>query len=157
MTLPERTRAGRPIGGSSADEWAALDIRVVEPEPGQDGLQVWLRTSGALPDDPLVHAAALAYASDLTLLGSAILPNGIAPNDPNVFLASIDHAMWFHQPVRMDRWLLHDQQSPSASGGRGLGRGRVFDLDGTLVATTVQEGLIRLLLPESATGDRTQA
>ena len=128
----------------SPDEWAALDVRYVTELAGDQDLRVWLRTDGAMPDDPLLHAATLAYASDLTLLGAALRGHGIPMGSPELISASIDHAMWFHRPVRVDDWLLHDQDTPSASGGRGIGRGRVFDLSGRLVATTVQEGLMRL-------------
>lgn len=134
--------AARGASGPQLDEWSALDVRFVSlDDPGR--LQVWLKTEGPMPDQPLLHAATLAYASDLTLLASATARHRLAVDDPRVVTASIDHAMWFHRPVRTDAWLLHDQESPSASGARGIGRGRVFDLDGSLVATTVQEGLMR--------------
>jgi acyl-CoA thioesterase-2 len=134
--------------GVSPEEWAALDVRYAVPEgDGPLDLQVWLRTDGAMPDSPLLHAATLAYASDLTLLASAAITHRLRMDDPRLVTASIDHAMWFHRPVRVDSWLLHDQESPSASGGRGIGRGRVFATDGSLVATTVQEGLLRLRTP----------
>ena len=144
-TLRERLTGSGTAGRVSPDEWAALDVRYVEASSDDHrGLQVWLRTTGPLPDDPLVHAATLAYASDLTLLASAAVPHSLRVEEPRLVTASIDHAMWFHRSVRVDDWLLHDQESPSASGGRGIGRGRVFDLAGRLVATTVQEGLLRL-------------
>ena len=117
-----------------------------------DRLQVWLRTVSALPDGAALHAAVLAYASDLTILGTALRPHGIGFENPELITASIDHAMWFHRPARADEWLLHDQDTPSASGGRGLGRGRMFDQQGRLVATTVQEGLMRLRRPGSTQG-----
>ncbi len=132
-------------GGRAPDEWDALDVRYVPlVDDGDPGLQVWLRTAGPLPDDELRHAATLAYASDLTLLAAASVPHHFRPDAPPLLIASLDHAMWFHRPVRVDEWLLHDQESPSASGGRAIARGRVFDLEGRLVATTVQEGLFRL-------------
>jgi acyl-CoA thioesterase II len=106
---------------------------------------VWLRADGLLPDDPLVHTIVLTYASDMTLLDTATLPHGGSWFTPTMFMASLDHAMWFHRPFRADDWLLYVQDSPSASGGRGLSRGLVFTRDGTLVATVVQEGLIRRL------------
>jgi acyl-CoA thioesterase-2 len=146
-TLPSlRERMEDRRDGVSPEEWSALDVRYAVPD-SDDGpldLQVWLRTDGAMPDSPLLHAATLAYASDLTLLASAAYAHRLRMDDPRLVTASIDHAMWFHRPVRVDSWLLHDQESPSASGGRGLGRGRVFSTDGSLVATTVQEGLLRL-------------
>ena len=105
---------------------------------------VWLKAIGELPDDPLVHAAVLAYASDYTLLESVIRRHGLAWSDPRLRPASLDHAMWFHRPVSVDDWILYAQESPSASGGRGLGIGRMFSADGTLVATVAQEGMVRV-------------
>ncbi len=147
-TLAERIAAsGRPV---APDEWGVLDVRYGGEEA--DRLQVWLRTVSALPDGAALHAAVLAYASDLTILGTALRPHGIGFENPELITASIDHAMWFHRPARADEWLLHDQDTPSASGGRGLGRGRMFDQQGRLVATTVQEGLMRLRRPGSTQG-----
>ena len=105
---------------------------------------VWLKAIGELPDDPLVHAAVLAYASDYTLLESVIRRHGFAWSDPRLRPASLDHAMWFHRPVSVDDWILYAQESPSASGGRGLGIGRMFSADGTLVATVAQAGMVRV-------------
>ena len=140
--LSERPRAGEAV---RRGEWDALEVRYDDAsDHGAPELRVWLRTAGPMPDDPLLHAAVLAYASDLTLLAAVALRHDIRFGDPGVAAASLDHAMWFHRPVRVDEWLLHDQESPSASGGRGLGRGRIFSRDGALVATTVQEGLVRL-------------
>jgi acyl-CoA thioesterase II len=90
-----------------------------------------------------MHQAAFTYLSDLSLLGSALVPHGIRVGDPRLQSASLDHTIWFHRPLRADQWLLYDQHSPSASGARGLGIGRVFGDDGGLVATVAQEGLIR--------------
>ena len=104
--------------------------------------RVWMKASGTLPDDPVVQACALTYASDMTLLDTALLPHGLGPID-NVFMASLDHAMWFHRPSRVDEWVLYAQDTPSASGGRGFATGSVFTADGQLAATVVQEGLIR--------------
>jgi len=134
-------------------EWAALDVRYAgdsrsegeidgEAHPAQS--RVWLRAAGPLGDDPAVHAAVLAYASDLTLLSASVLPHGTWIGDPRLQPASLDHAMWFHRPLRADEWLLYDQVSPSASGGRGFATGHLFATDGRLVATAVQEGLVRL-------------
>jgi len=131
-------------------EWAALDVRfagevrAAEGERLEPVSRVWLKASDALADDPLLHAAVLTYASDLTLLSAAVLPHGTYIGDPRLQPASLDHAMWFHRPFRADEWLLYDQVSPSASGGRGLATGRLFTLDGRLVASAVQEGLVRL-------------
>jgi acyl-CoA thioesterase-2 len=134
-------------------EWAALDVRYAgDSRPGgalQDDrhpalARVWLKASGPVGDDPLLHAAVLAYASDLTLLSVTVVPHGTYFGDPRLQPASLDHAMWFHRPLRVDEWLLYDQVSPSASGGRGFATGRLFTEDGRLVATAVQEGLVRL-------------
>jgi len=144
-TLPRLSDRPRASDAVQRGEWDALEVRYDDAsDRGDEKLRVWLRTSGPMPDDPLLHAAVLAYASDLTLLASVALRHDIRFGDPGVAAASLDHAMWFHRPVRVDEWLLHDQESPSASGGRGLGRGRIFTRDGRLVATTVQEGLVRL-------------
>ncbi|HEY2762692.1 MAG TPA: acyl-CoA thioesterase II [Pseudonocardiaceae bacterium] len=105
--------------------------------------QLWMRIDGSLPDDPLVHVCVLAYASDLTLLGSVTARHGRAL-DHRVQAASLDHAMWFHRPFRVDEWVLYDCISPSASGGRGLAVGRFFSQDGRLIASVVQEGLVRI-------------
>lgn len=104
--------------------------------------RLWVKATGRLPDDPVLHACALTYASDMTLLDTALLPHGLGPID-NVFMASLDHAMWFHRPFRTDEWLLYSQETPSASGGRGFATGSVFTAEGKLAVTVVQEGLIR--------------
>jgi acyl-CoA thioesterase-2 len=109
--------------------------------------QVWFRADGELPEDPLLHACVLAYASDMTLLDSVLLPHGITWFDAEFMGASLDHAMWFHRPFRTDRWLLYDQASPSATGARGLAQGQIYDADGRLVVTVVQEGLVRRIRP----------
>jgi acyl-CoA thioesterase-2 len=114
--------------------------------------QVWFRLSQRVGDDPHLHRALLAYASDFHLLGTATFPHGISYYQPNVQMASLDHALWFHRPFRADEWLLYSIDSPTAQGGRGLARGLVFDRDGRLVASSAQEGLIRVVdaLPASA-------
>ena len=103
---------------------------------------LWLRTDGRLGDDPTLHRCVAAYASDLTLLSVAVVAAGATDRPPSYF-ASLDHAMWFHRPFRVDEWLLYAQRSPSASSGRGLAEGQLFALSGELVATVVQEGVIR--------------
>ncbi|RYU12015.1 acyl-CoA thioesterase [Nocardioides iriomotensis] len=136
------------------EEWASLELRWIgdtrqgglpasDDHPAQ--VRLWIRTNGKLGDDPLVHQAAFTYLSDLTLLGSALVPHEVDLGSKHVQSASLDHTIWFHRPFRADEWLLYDQTSPSASGARGLGIGRVFREDGTLVATVAQEGLIRKL------------
>jgi len=105
--------------------------------------QVWMRSVDALPDDPTLHRYLLAYASDFHLLTTAMQPHGVSWLTPGFQIASLDHGMWFHRPFRMDDWLLYDIDGPTASGARGLVRGRFFDRQGNHVASTVQEGLIR--------------
>jgi acyl-CoA thioesterase-2 len=107
--------------------------------------QVWFRLSEPVGDSPELHRALLAYASDFQLLGTATYPHGISYYQPNVQMASLDHALWFHRPFRADDWLLYSIDSPSASGSRGLARGQIFDRQGRLVASTAQEGLIRVV------------
>ena len=126
-----------------------IDTRYVEDpprhrDPRPPRQQVWFRADGTLADDPLLHACVVAYASDMSLLDSVLLPHGISWDDPTFMGASLDHAMWFHRPFRADEWLLYDQESPSAYGGRGLGRGEIFQEDGRLVVSVVQEGLVRV-------------
>ncbi|WP_306030912.1 acyl-CoA thioesterase II [Stappia sp. MMSF_3263] len=105
---------------------------------------VWVRASAALPDDPRIHSCVLAYASDMTLLDTSLFAHGTSVFDPDLQVASLDHAMWFHRPFRADDWLLYAEDSPSASGGRGFTRGSLFSRDGALVASVAQEGLIRV-------------
>ncbi len=108
-------------------------------------LLVWLRATGAMPDDPLLHQCVLAYASDLTLMDTALLPHGVPWDGEGYQIASLDHAMWFHRSFRADEWLLFDHESPAAAGARGMISGRLYQRDGRLVASVVQEGLIRPL------------
>lgn len=105
---------------------------------------VWVKATGQLPDDPRIHQCVLAYASDMTLLDTSLFPHGKSVFSPDIQPASLDHAMWFHQPFRADEWLLYAEDSPSASGGRGMNRGMLFTQDGKLIASTAQEGLIRI-------------
>jgi acyl-CoA thioesterase-2 len=114
--------------------------RVGRPSPGQ---RVWMRADGHLPDDPVLHACVVTYASDMTLLDTTLLPFGLAWNDPNIQMASLDHGMWFHRPFRADDWLLYDQRALSTSGARGLAGGSIYTRDGRLAVTVVQEGLTR--------------
>jgi acyl-CoA thioesterase-2 len=133
----------------------AIDLRYVEEPPyGKFGAprephsQVWFRTNGKLDgaiDDPLLHVVLATYVSDMTLLDSVLLAHGRggwAVGD--VVGASLDHAMWFHRPFRADEWLLYDQESPSASGGRGLGQARIYTQDGQLAISVIQEGVVRV-------------
>lgn len=107
--------------------------------------QVWFRLCERVGDAPELHRALLAYASDFHLLGTTTFPHGISYYQPNVQMASLDHALWFHRPFRADEWLLYSIDSPSAQGARGLARGQIFDRSGVLVASAAQEGMIRVL------------
>lgn len=115
----------------------------IAPEPREPHRMFWLKANGTLQDDPGLHRYLLAYASDFSFLTTSMLPHGVSWLSPGMQVASLDHAMWFHQDVRVDEWLLHVVDSPKAHGARGLVRGRVFTQDGRLVASTAQEGLIR--------------
>lgn len=110
-------------------------------EPNQ---AVWVRASSRLPDDARIHSCVLAYASDMTLLDTALFAHGTSVFDPRLQVASLDHALWFHRPFRADEWLLYAEDSPSASGGRGFTRGSLYTREGVLVASVAQEGLIRV-------------
>jgi len=128
-----------------------IDVRYVgEPgwvrpgdRPADDRQRVWMRIDGTLPDDPLVHACALTFASDLTLLDAVLSTHGEVWGPGGYIGASLDHALWFHRPFRADEWFLYDCLSPSASDARGLATGRMFTEDGRLIASAVQEGLLR--------------
>ena len=104
---------------------------------------VWIRTTGPLPDDPAIHQCVLAYASDWTLLDTALVPHGRSLFEREFMAASLDHALWFHRKFRADDWLLYAQDSPNLAGARGFSRGLIFARDGTLVASVAQEGLVR--------------
>jgi acyl-CoA thioesterase-2 len=132
-----------------------FELRSVGPDgatpsaPRPPRRMIWLRAVAPLPDDPALHRYLLAYASDYTFLRTALLPHGVSLFTPGMQIASLDHAMWYHQPFRIDEWLLHVMESPVASGSRGLVRGKVFARDGRLIASTIQEGLIRQREPAS--------
>ena len=113
------------------------------PEKRAPVRHLWLRAIDRLPDDTLTHQAVLAYASDYGLLGTALLPHGVAPRSPALQLATLDHALWAHRPFRADEWLLYAMDSPAAAGARGFTRGAFYTRDGTLVASVAQEGLMR--------------
>jgi acyl-CoA thioesterase II len=152
-TLPDfhtRMAPFREQLGPFYDRPRAIDTRYCEAHPWErtESLppfqHVWLRAAGVLPDDPVLHICVLTYASDMTLLDTSLLPHAASFRAGGVFMASLDHAMWFHRTFRADEWLLYAQDSPNAHGGRGLSRGLVYAADGGLVASVVQEGLIRL-------------
>jgi acyl-CoA thioesterase-2 len=128
----------RPIDSRPVDDPPWLD-----PTPRAPEQDVWIKTNGTLPDDPLLHTCVVAYASDLTLLDTAMLPHSVSHSGGQWQVASLDHAMWFHRPLRADEWLLYHQTSPSAGNARGLAEGSIFRPDGMLAVTVIQEGLIR--------------
>ena len=123
--------------------WRHDHRRLLTESPQPPAQDLWFRANGELPDDPLLHAALLVYESDNALLATSRLPHRGNFVRERMQVASLDHAMWFHRPARVDQWLLYALDSPSASGGRGLNRGTIHTVDGTLVASTIQEGLIR--------------
>jgi acyl-CoA thioesterase-2 len=155
-TMQERLAPYKDTLGSWLDRPRPIDQRFAAALHGNPferreagGLEphqlVWIRADGVLPDDPMLHACVLAYASDLTLLDTALLPHPVAPWDEHgLQMASLDHAMWFHRPFRADEWLLYDQESPTAAAARGFNYGSIFTRDGRLVVSVAQEGLIRV-------------
>jgi len=128
----------RPIDSRYVD-WSPPDR--AEPLPPHQ--RIWIRADGRLPDDPVLHQCVVTYASDMTLLDTALLPHGGTYRSAHIQMASLDHAMWFHRPFRADEWLLYVQDTPSASDGRGIARGLFFTEGGELAVSVVQEGLIR--------------
>lgn len=141
--MPEPLRAF--ISRRLAIDMRAVDpVDPVSPEPKAAEAKVWLKAKGELPDDQALHQAVLAYASDFNFMGTALRPHGLSFMQGNLQAASIDHALWFHRPLRIDRWLLYCMDSPSAFGARGFNRGAIYDADGVLVASCAQEGLMRL-------------
>lgn len=138
--LGEHYERERPIDYRNAD-WSPEDR--AKPLPPYQ--RVWFQAAGTLPDDPVLHACVATYASDMTVLDTSVLPHSRGVMDDGLMMASLDHAMWFHRPFRADDWILYDQESPSASGARGLGRGLMFTRSGDLAVSVVQEGLIRRL------------
>ncbi|MER6097030.1 acyl-CoA thioesterase II [Streptomyces sp. NPDC001728] len=142
----------REVADRLVEARAAVDLRYADVppwgsvgQPREPRSQVWFRTNGKLADDPLLHVVLATYVSDMTLLDSVLLAHGRggwAVGD--VVGASLDHAMWFHRPFRADEWLLYDQESPTASGGRGLGQARIYTQDGRLAISVIQEGVVRV-------------
>jgi acyl-CoA thioesterase-2 len=115
----------------------------ISREPLEPAQRLWFRARHRLPDDPDLHRSVLAYASDMTILDTSLFAHGSSVFDREIQAASLDHALWLHRPFRADEWLLYSEDSPSASGARGFGRGSIFSRDGRLVASVAQEGLIR--------------
>ena len=153
-SLAEAFRGVDHPGARHIAESRPIELRPVESnmfvDAGPEQVatnHVWMRAVGRLPDDPLLHAAVLAYSSDYSLLEPVLRRHGLVWSDRRLRVASLDHSMWFHRDVRVDDWLLYAQQSPSAVSGRGLSIGEIFSQDGTLVATTAQEGMVRVKQP----------
>jgi acyl-CoA thioesterase II len=136
--------------GEWYDRERPIDLRYVDGDPisrkGRPSTtqHVWLRADGKLPDDPVLHACIVTYASDMTLLDTTVLPFGLSWESPGMQMASLDHAMWFHRPFRADEWLLYDQLAFSTSSSRGLAGGSIYTADGRLAVSVVQEGLARV-------------
>ncbi|MHB1536667.1 MAG: acyl-CoA thioesterase [Acidimicrobiales bacterium] len=142
---PQAAGAGGPLGNERRtfhSSIAPIDVRVELPVTGTFERSVWFRAVGRLSDDPVLHSCVAAYASDLTLLNISLQPHGFPRVRPG-FIASLDHAMWFHRPFRADEWLLYQQESPSAGFGRGFTQGHIFTAGGDLAISVVQEGAIR--------------
>jgi acyl-CoA thioesterase-2 len=140
--LPENMRTywsrERPIDMRPVDLSRYMKREIRDPVQS-----IWLKPNGVLPDQPAIHQGMLAYASDFTLLDTALIAHAKLLFDADMQLASLDHALWFHRSFRWDDWILYAQDSPSASGARGFCRGALYTRDGTLIASTVQEGLMR--------------
>ena len=141
-SVPERVREAlrrpAPIDFRPVAPWNPLKPRVAEPRQA-----IWFRAVDRMPDDGLLHTCILTYASDYNLIPTALRPHGVSWIGESTVVASIDHAMWFHRPARVDEWLLYVMDSPSAQGARGLARGLIYDRGGKLIASVAQEGLIR--------------
>ncbi|HUG86919.1 MAG TPA: acyl-CoA thioesterase domain-containing protein [Euzebya sp.] len=151
QSLPRMSTLAEQAEGSTSawGELLALDFRSQEPQAGEDPeapMTSWFRATGQVGEDPLTHAAIITYASDFTLLSNVLTRHGRWFGEEDLMIASLDHAMWFHQP-RLDasHWMLYETTSPAAGGSRGLGFGRIYDQDGTLLVSTAQEGLTRLI------------
>jgi len=145
----DRVRADPKMPDDWADRPRPIDTRFVtaapfeRQDPHPPYQQVWMRANGELADDPVLHQCLLTYASDMTLLDATMLPHGFGADAGELMMASLDHAMWFHRPFQADEWMLYDQDTPSSTGARGLARGLVYRRTGELIATVMQEGLIR--------------
>jgi len=151
-TFNERLKPFREQLGDWVDRERPIDIRPCDPvgtrpETWRDPVAyVWVRANGSLPDDPMLHACVLTYASDMTLLDTTVRPHGLVWSpDRKLMMASLDHSMWFHRPFRVDEWLLYAQATPASAGGRGFATGSIFTRSGVLVVSVAQEGLIRRL------------
>jgi acyl-CoA thioesterase-2 len=146
--LPDWFRLDRP---RPIDQRYIGDLPWLPTATGEKRQRLWIRADGELPDDPLLHAAVVTYASDMSAIDSILMPHEIHWEDGSTMVVSLDHCMWFHRQVKADDWLLVDQDSPNAYGARGVARGLMFDEAGDLVVSLVQEGLVRLMTTTSGT------
>lgn len=151
-TLPERLAPWREELAEWFDRPHPIDQRHIGELAWRHGAttqepyqRLWIRADGELPDDPLLHACVATYASDMSLFDTILQPHPVRWDDPNFMGASLDHCMWFHRPFRADEWMLYDTDSPVATAARGLARGFLFDREGRLAVSIVQEGLARLI------------
>jgi acyl-CoA thioesterase-2 len=165
VTRPADCISEEELGEKLARQWPGafqgyhdkrwpIEMRLTDPESffdrsGRDPvMNIWMRARGPVDGPPSLHQAVLAYASDFSIIDTAVIAHGKILADPSLQIASLDHAVWFHRPFRTDEWLLYAQESPTASGSRGMCRGLLFKEDGTLVASVAQEGLMRVRDPE---------
>lgn len=146
--LPNWFRLDRP---RPIDQRYIGDLPWLPTETGEKRQRLWIRADGELPDDPLLHAAVVTYASDMSAIDSILMPHEVHWEDGSAMVVSLDHCMWFHRQVKADDWLLVDQDSPNAYGTRGVARGLMFNGAGELVVSLVQEGLVRLMTTTSGT------
>ena len=146
--VPEKMR--RFLAHKPPFEFRPIEApKFIEPGARTPVKNIWMRACGQLPEDPELHRNLLAYVSDYELLGTATLPHEIDVGTKPLLMASLDHAMWFHRHARVDQWLLYAFDSPVSTGGRGYSRGQIFTRDGGLVASTAQEGVIRVWNPDA--------
>ena len=135
----------RFVGRKSPFEFRPVQVPDLrQPRRESPRQELWFRAVDRIGDDPVQHACLLAYVSDYHLIGTAMRPHGYTMASPGIVVASIDHAMWFHRPTRVDDWLLYAVESPAAAGARGFARGCLFTREGLMVASTAQEGLLRV-------------
>jgi acyl-CoA thioesterase-2 len=140
--IPERVR-DKFLGDKPIEMRPVAPRDPFAPQPSEPIQYVWFKANGELPEDPQVHRYLLAYASDFSLISTAMRPHGMSVLQPDLQIASLDHALWFHGGLHMNDWLLYAMESPWAGNARGLAHGRIFTRDGRLVASVAQEGLIR--------------
>lgn len=148
-TIQERLEPFKDRLGEAYFQPRPIDTRFLDPDPvsrrSSNGQLVFLKANGVLPDDPVLHTCIVTYASDMTLLDTALRPFGMSGYVDDLMMASLDHGMWFHRPFRADEWLIYDQRAISASSARGLAGGSIYTTEGALAVNVVQEGLIRVL------------